>query len=47
MLAEHPTSDAAIAAFRDGSVEPILPVVTGSREEPRILLPDDPDYPTD
>jgi 8-oxo-dGTP pyrophosphatase MutT (NUDIX family) len=44
-LAEHPTSEAALAAYRDGVVEPILPVVVGTREDARVLLPDDPDYP--
>lgn len=45
LLAEHATSDAAIAAFREATVEPILPKVVGSRENARVLLPDDPDYP--
>jgi len=45
MLAEHPTSAATIAAYRDAVVEPIRPVVVGSREDARVLLPDDPDYP--
>lgn len=44
-LADHPSADAAITAYRDAVVEPILPVVVGSREEARVLLPDDPDYP--
>jgi 8-oxo-dGTP pyrophosphatase MutT (NUDIX family) len=44
-LAEQPTSDAAIAAYRDTTVEPILPVVVGTRDDARVLLPDDPDYP--
>jgi 8-oxo-dGTP pyrophosphatase MutT (NUDIX family) len=44
-LAEHPTSEAAFGAYRDGVVEPILPVVVGTREDARVLLPDDPDYP--
>ena len=44
-LAEHPTSSAAIDAFRGASVEAILPVVLGSREEARVVLPGDPDYP--
>jgi 8-oxo-dGTP pyrophosphatase MutT (NUDIX family) len=44
-LAEHPTSDAAIAAFRNAVVEPILPAVVGNRENARVVLPDDPDYP--
>lgn len=45
LLAEHPTSDAAIAAYRDATVEPILPVVVGTRDDARVLLPNDPDYP--
>lgn len=45
LLAEHPTSDVAITAYRDAIVEPILPVVVGSREDARVLLPGDPDYP--
>jgi 8-oxo-dGTP pyrophosphatase MutT (NUDIX family) len=45
LLAEHPTSDAALAAYRGAAVEAILPVVVGTREEARVLLPDDPDYP--
>lgn len=39
------TSEEAIAAHRDRTVEPILPKVIGTPEEPRVLLPDDPDYP--
>ncbi|HEY2716776.1 MAG TPA: NUDIX hydrolase [Solirubrobacterales bacterium] len=45
LLAEHATSDAALAAYRGATVEAILPVVVGTREEARVLLPDDPDYP--
>ncbi|MBS1879985.1 MAG: NUDIX hydrolase [Actinobacteria bacterium] len=44
-LAEHATADAAIAAYRTATVEPILPVVVGTRDDARVLLPDDPDYP--
>jgi 8-oxo-dGTP pyrophosphatase MutT (NUDIX family) len=41
------TSDEAIAAHRDRQVEPILPkVIGGTREEPRVLLPGDLDYPS-
>jgi len=47
LLAEHATSDAAIAAYRGGSVEAIMPKVVGTREEPRVLLPDHPEYPRD
>jgi 8-oxo-dGTP pyrophosphatase MutT (NUDIX family) len=45
LLAEHATSDAAIAAYRGATVEAILPKVVGTREDARVLLPDDPDYP--
>jgi 8-oxo-dGTP pyrophosphatase MutT (NUDIX family) len=45
LLAEHPTSDAALTALRGADVEAILPVVVGSREDGRVLLPGDPDYP--
>lgn len=44
-LAEHQSADAALAAYRDTVVEPILPVVVGTPEDARVLLPDDPDYP--
>jgi 8-oxo-dGTP pyrophosphatase MutT (NUDIX family) len=40
------TSEEAIGAFRDLEVEPILPKVIGTREEHRVVLPGDPDYPT-
>lgn len=46
LLAEQPTSAAAIDAYRDAVVEPILPVVVGTREDARVLLPGDPDYPS-
>jgi len=39
------TSDEALAAHRDRAVEPILPKVIGSREDHRVVLPGDPDYP--
>jgi len=39
------TSDEAIAAHRDRPVEPILPVVLGDRENHRVVMPGDPDYP--
>jgi 8-oxo-dGTP pyrophosphatase MutT (NUDIX family) len=38
-------SDEALAAHRDRPVEPILPKVIGTREEHRVVLPGDPDYP--
>jgi 8-oxo-dGTP pyrophosphatase MutT (NUDIX family) len=40
------TSEEALAAFRDRSIEAILPKVIGkSREDHRVVLPGDPDYP--
>lgn len=45
LLAEHASAEAAIAAHRGAVVEAILPVVVGTREDARLLLPDDPDYP--
>lgn len=39
------TSDEALAAHRDRPVEPILPKVIGTRENHRVVLPGDPDYP--
>jgi 8-oxo-dGTP pyrophosphatase MutT (NUDIX family) len=41
------TSDEALAAHRDRVVDPILPKVIGSLGEHRVVLPGDPDYPTD
>jgi 8-oxo-dGTP pyrophosphatase MutT (NUDIX family) len=40
------TSDEALAAHRDRPVEPILPVVVGDRENHRVVVPGDPDYPS-
>ncbi len=39
------TSGEAIEAHRGRTVEPILPKVIGSRDEHRVVLPGDPDYP--
>lgn len=39
------TSDEAIDAHRDARIEPILPKVIGTREDNRVVLPGDPDYP--
>jgi 8-oxo-dGTP pyrophosphatase MutT (NUDIX family) len=45
-LAEFATSDEALAAYRERTVEPILPkVVEDVGAEPRVVLPGDPDYP--
>jgi 8-oxo-dGTP pyrophosphatase MutT (NUDIX family) len=38
-------SDEALAAFRDRTIEPILPKVVGTPENHRVVLPGDPDYP--
>jgi 8-oxo-dGTP pyrophosphatase MutT (NUDIX family) len=38
-LAEHPTSAAALAAYRGRSVEPLQPEVIGEGEDIRIVLP--------
>jgi len=39
------TSDEALAYHRDRPLEPILPVVVGDRENHRVVLPGDSDYP--
>lgn len=45
-LAEFRTSDEALAAYRERSLEPILPVVLAEDgAEPRVVLPGDPGYP--
>ncbi|HEY4779612.1 MAG TPA: NUDIX hydrolase [Solirubrobacterales bacterium] len=44
-LLPYRTSDEALAAHRDRPVEPILPVVLGDRENHRVVMPGDPDYP--
>jgi 8-oxo-dGTP pyrophosphatase MutT (NUDIX family) len=44
-LLPYRTSNDAIAANRDRAVEPILPIVVGDRENHRVVLPGDPDYP--
>lgn len=45
-LAEFRTSDEALAAYRERTLEAILPVVIADEEaEPRVVLPGDPDYP--
>src|ERR1700761_6153820 len=42
-LAAHPTSDAALAAYRGRSTEPIMPELVGEGEEARLVLPGFPD----
>lgn len=44
-LAPFATSQEAIEAYRDREVEPILPKVIGTKEDHRVVLPGDPDYP--
>jgi 8-oxo-dGTP pyrophosphatase MutT (NUDIX family) len=45
-LAEFRTSDEVFAAYRERTLEPILPVVIAEDgAEPRVVLPGDPDYP--
>ncbi len=44
-LLPHRTSDEALAAHRGRPVDPILPVVLGDRENHRVVMPGDPDYP--
>ncbi len=44
-LLPHRTAEEALAAHRGRPVEPILPKVIGSREDHRVVLPGDPDYP--
>src|SRR5215207_3502110 len=45
-LAAFANAEEALAAYREASVEPILPKVVGTREDHRVVLPGDPDYPT-
>jgi 8-oxo-dGTP pyrophosphatase MutT (NUDIX family) len=44
-LLPYRTSDEALAAHRDRPVEAILPVVLGDRENHRVVMPGEPDYP--
>jgi 8-oxo-dGTP pyrophosphatase MutT (NUDIX family) len=44
-LTEFRTSDEALAAYRERTLEPILPKVVEDGAEPRVVLPGDPDYP--
>lgn len=44
-LAEFRTSDEAMAAYREQTVEPILPKVVEDGDEPRVVLPGEPGYP--
>jgi 8-oxo-dGTP pyrophosphatase MutT (NUDIX family) len=44
-LLPYRTAAAAIEALRGRTVEPILPKVIGTKEQHRVVLPGDPDYP--
>jgi 8-oxo-dGTP pyrophosphatase MutT (NUDIX family) len=44
-LLPYGTAAEAIEAHRGRAVEPILPKVIGSKEDHRVVLPGDPDYP--
>jgi hypothetical protein len=39
------SADDALEAHRGREVEPILPKVIGTKEDHRVVLPGDPDYP--
>jgi 8-oxo-dGTP pyrophosphatase MutT (NUDIX family) len=43
-LSDFRTSDEALAAYRERTLEPILPKVVEDGPEPRVVLPGDPDY---
>jgi 8-oxo-dGTP pyrophosphatase MutT (NUDIX family) len=45
LLREHGTAEEAITAYRNRTVEAILPKVIGDRDDHRVVLPGDPDYP--
>lgn len=44
-LSEFRTSDEALAAYRERTLEPILPKVVADGAEPRVVLPGEPGYP--
>jgi len=44
-LLPHRNAAEAIEAHRGRTVEPILPKVIGTKEQHRVVLPGDPDYP--
>ena len=44
-LLPYSSSDEALDAARERAVEPILPKVIGSKDDHRVVLPGDPDYP--
>jgi 8-oxo-dGTP pyrophosphatase MutT (NUDIX family) len=44
-LAEFGTAEEALEAHRGRTIKPILPKVVGTKEDHRVVLPGDPDYP--
>ena len=44
-LLPFPTAAEAIAAFRERTIEAILPKVVGTSEDHRVVLPGEPGYP--
>jgi 8-oxo-dGTP pyrophosphatase MutT (NUDIX family) len=44
-LLPYSSSEEALEAARSRTVEPILPKVIGTKEDHRVVLPGDPDYP--
>jgi 8-oxo-dGTP pyrophosphatase MutT (NUDIX family) len=44
-LSRYASADEALGAYRGREVAPILPKVVGSKEDHRVVLPGDPDYP--
>jgi 8-oxo-dGTP pyrophosphatase MutT (NUDIX family) len=44
-LLPYPTAEEALSAHRGRPVEAILPKVIGDRDEHRVVMPGDPDYP--
>jgi 8-oxo-dGTP pyrophosphatase MutT (NUDIX family) len=46
-LTEHASAEEVLAAARERVIEPILPKVIGTKEDWRVALPGDPDYPAD
>jgi 8-oxo-dGTP pyrophosphatase MutT (NUDIX family) len=45
LLAEFATAAEVLDAYRGQAIEPILPKVVGTKEDHRVVLPGDPDYP--
>jgi 8-oxo-dGTP pyrophosphatase MutT (NUDIX family) len=45
LLTEFATADEVLDAYRRRTIEPILPKVVGTKEDHRVVLPGDPDYP--